>query len=205
MNINGDYLEVVIERKRIKNIYFRIKDNKYIYVTCPKFVSEREINKLLNANLASLEKMYIKSTKKDDIESSVYYLGKKYDYVYFKRVMFEDNIAFGPSIEDINKYLYKNALKYFETRLALYVTEFPNLPKFRLRVRIMKTRWGVCNKKSMTVTLNTLLIHKSPHLIDYVICHELSHFEHMDHSKEFWDEVKKHYPNYKQARKELKD
>ena len=35
----------------------------------------------------------------------------------------------------------------------------------------MKTRWGVCNKSSMTVTLNSLLIHKRVDLIDYVINH----------------------------------
>ena len=67
----------------------------------------------------------------------------------------------------------------------------------------MKTRWGVCNKKSMTVTLNLELITKDVHLIDYVIVHELSHFKHMDHSKLFWEEVGMHYPYYKQARKEL--
>ena len=68
----------------------------------------------------------------------------------------------------------------------------------------MKTRWGVCNRKSMTVTLNTLLIHKRTFLIDYVIVHELSHFEHMDHSHAFWECVNRHYPEYKKARTELK-
>ena len=82
---------------------------------------------------------------------------------------------------------------------------YKHLPKFRLRTRNMKTRWGVCNKGSMTVTLNTMLIHKKPYLIDYVICHELAHFEHMDHSRAFWQCVEDHFPRYKEARKELKD
>ena len=68
----------------------------------------------------------------------------------------------------------------------------------------MKTRWGVCNKKSMSVTLNTELITKEVHLIDYVIVHELCHFKHMDHSKKYWDYVETFYPYYKKARKELK-
>ena len=80
---------------------------------------------------------------------------------------------------------------------------FDDLPKFTLRVRKMKTRWGVCNKSSMTVTLNTELITKDVNLIDYVIVHELCHFKHMDHSPAFWNEVYKYYPYYKQARKEL--
>ena len=48
-----------------------------------------------------------------------------------------------------------------------------------------------------------MLIHYKPELIDYVIVHELSHFKFMDHSSNFWNEVSKHYPNYKKARKEL--
>jgi predicted metal-dependent hydrolase len=87
--------------------------------------------------------------------------------------------------------------------MDIYTPEFDNLPKFRLRIRKMKTRWGVCNRSSMTVTLNSLLIHKRVDLIDYVICHELSHFEHMDHSPAFWKEVSRHYKDYKKARKEL--
>ena len=53
------------------------------------------------------------------------------------------------------------------------------------------------------ITLNTELIKKDVHLIDYVIVHELSHFKHMDHSPAFWNEVAQHYPYYKEARKEL--
>ena len=56
----------------------------------------------------------------------------------------------------------------------------------------------------MTITINTELITKDVHLIDYVIIHELSHFKHMNHSKEFWQYVEKVYPYYKKARKELK-
>lgn len=205
MNIDGDYLEVIVERKRIKNIYFRINENKQIYVTCPKYVSDIEIEKVLKTNKDALIKMYRREKKRSTQDEKVLYLGKELDYVYYKKIMFQDNLAFGPSVEEINLYLEKNCLSYFEERLKLYIDEFPNLPKFRLRDRTMKTRWGVCNKGSMTVTLNSKLIHKDPHLIDYVIVHELSHFEHMDHSAAFWRCVERHYPNYKEARKELRD
>ena len=81
---------------------------------------------------------------------------------------------------------------------------FNDLPDFKLRIRKMKTRWGVCNKSSMSVTLNTELIHKDVTLIDYVIIHELCHFKYMNHSASFWKEVEKYYPYYKLARKRLK-
>lgn len=204
MNIDGNFLDVVIEKKKIKNIYFRINDKNQIYVTCPKYVSEKEINRLLKKNKDALIKMYQKQEKREKTQEKVLYLGNEIDYINFNKIIFDNDRIFAPSIEKANEYLEKNSLRVFEERMKLYLDSFDNLPKFRLRTRKMKTRWGVCNTKSMTVTLNTELIHKKPYLIDYVIVHELSHFSHMNHSTAFWKYVEKHYPRYKEARKELK-
>ena len=204
MNIDGNFLDVVIEKKKIKNIYFRINDKNQIYVTCPKYVSEKEINRLLKKNKDALIKMYQKQEKREKTQEKVLYLGNEIDYINFNKIIFDNDRIFAPSIEKANEYLEKNSLRVFEERMKLYLDSFDNLPKFRLRTRKMKTRWGVCNTKSMTVTLNTELIHKKPYLIDYVIVHELSHFSHMNHSTAFWKYVEKHYPRYKDARKELK-
>ena len=39
-----------------------------------------------------------------------------------------------------------------------------------------------------------------PHEIsDYVICHELAHLQHLNHSQAFWEEVARLYPDYKNA------
>ena len=69
----------------------------------------------------------------------------------------------------------------------------------------MKTRWGVCNKVSKTITLNSDLIRYSFDKLDYVIVHELSHFIHFNHSTSFWSLVQKYCPNYKKIRKEMRD
>ncbi len=205
MNISGDELEVVIERKKIKNIYFRINENRQIYVTCPRLVRDKEIYKLLANNKKSLEKMYKKVLNDNAKFAKVMLLGKELEYVYSKKIAFKDRTAYGPSIEAINLYLERKSLKVFQDRLNIIADTFNNLPKFRLRIRKMKSRWGVCNRGSMTVTLNSLLIHKRVFLIDYVIVHELSHWSHMDHSAAFWREVEAHFPEYKKARKELRD
>ena len=41
--------------------------------------------------------------------------------------------------------------------------------------------------------------------LDYVIVHELSHFIHFDHSKNFWSLVGENEPNYRQIRKEMRE
>ena len=75
----------------------------------------------------------------------------------------------------------------------------------KLKIRNMKTRWGVCNRRDDSITLNSKLIRYEIHDIDYVIIHELAHLVHFDHSKAFWQTVEKYMPNYKRAIKNLKE
>ena len=188
-SIDGKNIEVVIVRKKIKNIYIRVKDNK-IFVSANPLVSLKYIESLLKKEENSIRKMFEKDQNKE--ENEIYYLGDKLEFVNDPNIKITNNIAYGPSIDAINLYLEKNSLNFFLTRLERLKILFDDLPDFKLRIRTMKTRWGVCNKSSMTVTLNTLLIHKDVTLIDYVIIHELCHFKFMNHSKDFWNEVEKY-------------
>ena len=197
-------IDVIIERKNIKNIYFRIKEDLKLYVSCGYLCSDKYIEKLLNVNKNSIIRMYNNMLNKVNVKNDIYYLGSKMNYIYGDKIYIDGLNIYGPSVVDINNYLEKNSLSIFKNRLDRLMIQFDDLPKFRLRIRHMKTRWGVCNKSSMTITLNTELIHKDVSLIDYVIVHELCHFKYMDHSKNFWMEVEKYYPYYKLARKRLK-
>ena len=113
MNIDGNNLEIVVERKKIKNIYFRINENNEIYVTCPKYVTDREIIKLLNNNHDSLVRMYKKVKKRTTEKECVLYLGEKIDYVYHNRIIFDNDRIFAPSIKKANEYLEKKCLDVF--------------------------------------------------------------------------------------------
>lgn len=199
--INSNAIEVKILRKKIKNLYIRVKDNKII-VSANAFTSDKYILDLLEKNRSSIEKMFLK--QENQKLNQVYYLGNELKFTFSDKVIINENECFGPSIDYVNEYLEKNSYSVFASRIERLKNMFQDLPEFTLKLRKMKTRWGVCNKKSMTVTLNTLLIHKDVSLIDYVIIHELCHFKHMNHSESFWKEVEKYYPYYKQARKMLR-
>ena len=80
-----------------------------------------------------------------------------------------------------------------------------NIPFPGLKIRSMKTRWGVCNRRNKTVTLNSALIKESIDKIDYVIIHELSHIIHFNHSRAFWNLVGKYCTDYKRIRKEMRE
>ena len=66
-----------------------------------------------------------------------------------------------------------------------------------------RSRWGSCNSRG-EIRLNWRLIQAPPHIINYVICHELAHLKEMNHSARFWAVVEKLHPDYKRAEKELK-
>ena len=79
------------------------------------------------------------------------------------------------------------------------------IPYPELKIRKMTSRWGVCNIKTKVITLNLEWIKRDTKYLDYVIVHELSHFIHPNHSKNFWLQVSKYYPNYKEIRKYLRN
>jgi predicted metal-dependent hydrolase len=63
-------------------------------------------------------------------------------------------------------------------------------------------RWGSCNSRR-EVRLAWRLMKARRELIDYVVCHELAHLRHMDHSSAFWAEVERQCPEYRGLRAEL--
>lgn len=73
-----------------------------------------------------------------------------------------------------------------------------------LKVREMKTRWGSCNLKTRTITLNTRLAEKPLAAQEYVVLHEYVHFLHPHHQAAFHAEMARLMPDYKQRRKLLR-
>lgn len=208
INIDGIEYDVVIIKKNNKNTYIRLKDNNTIQVTTSYFTTKKSIIKLINDNSDYIRKVTKKINDKKNKENDFYYFGKKYDVIVVntKQIEFDNDKVYVPSINNLEKYVNKNMKEIFLERLDYWYDIFEeNIPYPNLKIRKMKTRWGVCNRKSITVTLNSELIKYNIRCLDYVIVHELSHFVHFDHSKDFWKLVSKYYPDYKSIRKELRD
>lgn len=206
VNIGDNYTKVIIKRKSIKNIYFKWIGEDLL-VTCNNYMRDSEIEKLIKKNTPSLIKLKNRTPKSDLKANEMYYLGEKHviEYDGVSKTYIDGNKIISKDEHELAKFLSHQCFVIFNSRLERLKIQFSDLPEFRLRIRHMSTRWGVCNTKSMTVTLNSELIKKDVSLIDYVIIHELCHFKFMNHSSEFWSEVEKYYPYHKLARKMLRE
>ncbi len=205
--LNGTEYDVVIEKKNNKNLYIRVKEDLKIHVTCNRFVSKNMIKKVLDENIKSLEKMINHAKLKHEKEDKFFYLGKSYDIIFsdVDKVYIHDNKIITKDIKMLDKWYKEEIIRIFDERYVYVFNHYnENVKSPILKIRNMKTRWGVYNRKNHTITLNSKLIEFDISKIDYVIIHELSHIIHFDHSKEFWNLVSKYSPNYKQIRKEMK-
>jgi predicted metal-dependent hydrolase len=74
----------------------------------------------------------------------------------------------------------------------------------RITVRSQKSRWGSCSQRG-TISLNWRLIQTPAFVSDYICLHELMHLKQMNHSSGFWREMERVCPDYRMARRWLKE
>lgn len=206
--INGQEYEVVIIKKKNKNTYIRVKEDLKIYVTTNIFSSKNYIKSLLDNNIESIKNMIEQQKKQIKKKDYFYYLGEKYEVFVddVDGIKFLDDAIFVSEKKQLEKWIKEETLNLYKKQLDYYYNIFEEkIPYPKLKIRNMKTRWGVCNIRDNSVTLNSRLIEYDIEKLNYVIIHELSHFIHFNHSRDFWNLVSKYEPNYKRIRKEMKD
>ncbi len=98
-------------------------------------------------------------------------------------------------------WLKRRALAALAPRLA----EEAGLHGFRysrLRVGNQRSRWGSCSTRGL-ISLNLALLFQPEQVVRYLLCHELSHTRHMDHSARFWACVAQCMPRWRELDRTL--
>jgi predicted metal-dependent hydrolase len=116
----------------------------------------------------------------------------------------EGNLATAKQVKkQLEQFLKQQAEGLINERLGCISQQISLVP-VKTNIRQYRARWGSCNNRG-ELSFNYLLMMTPRFVIDYVIVHELCHLEYLDHSKNFWQLVEKHSPNYELAKTWLRN
>ena len=110
--------------------------------------------------------------------------------------------SMGSLTEEDIKQIKEKAKKVIPERVEHYA-KLAGISYKRIFIRLQKSRWGSCSVDG-NLNFNCLLVLMPPEVLDSVVVHELCHRRHMNHSREFYDEVLRIFPDYKRCDKWLK-
>ena len=222
VEIKGIKFEVEITKKKIRNIYLRLQDNK-IEASCPYYVPKYEVYKFIESKRDWIYKVYqFNNNRPKNLYlynggDTFYVFGKPYKLVRNigrkKVVISEDTIFFTYKDDSLDS--IKALYKYFDTELLnkakIYLDKYrPLLLDYGyneeplLNARLMSSKWGVCYTRNNKINISSYLIHYPYECLEYIMIHELTHFIIPNHSKRFYEIIANNMPDYKRANSLLK-
>ena len=174
-----DYDKVVLIRSKRRSVALEIKPDGYVYIRAPKKMSLEDIR----AFVLKHEKWLEKHLKEIEIRESKQDTGRL-------------------SMDEVRELAQKASIRIPER--VKYFAPLIGVTYGRITIRNQKTRWGSCSSKG-NLNFNCLLMLTPPEVIDSVVVHELCHRKEMNHSKKFYDEIYRVYPEYDRWNKWLKE
>jgi len=224
ITLNGQELRYELERKNVKNLNIRIKAGGSIYVSAPDFVPEKDVERFFTEKASEI----LRSVKKysavkpytcsERLEngSRVYLLGQP---LTLRTERAESNMvtragdtlivySAGGSTEAIVSAWYdiqcRRILPEIGHRVYGLFSEYvPDEPVYSYKS--MKSRWGSCSPSKLRMSINRELVKYDERLIEFVYCHEYSHFIHPNHSQDFYRFMDRMMPDHRERKRELEN
>ena len=165
-------------RSSRKSIGLEIRDGELL-VRAPYFATKSEIERVIREKSIWIEKHLAESRRRKESAEQIEPLTRS-------------------ELEE----LAQKALEYIPERAAYYA-KILGVRYNRITIRNQRTRWGSCSAKG-NLNFNCILMLTPPEAIDSVVVHELCHLKHMNHSKAFYQEIEKVFPDYDQWHRWLK-
>ena len=224
ITVNGKELLYVVQRKSVKNVNMRMKDDGIVYISANNSVPDEYITALIEKYALKFLKQLdtLEEKHKTDVDISVTkYLGNEYPVEVIKseneNIIFDDEkfMVYTPDTENKDKILsailnWKSdrCMDIFSDMNMKVCEEFRNsgftVPLSIVTIKYMKSRWGSCNYVSGRFSMNLRLIDYPIECIHAVFCHEYMHYIHQNHSDKFYKDLEKICPFYKKYDKVLK-
>ena len=206
----------IIENKNLKSYYISVEKGVGVILKGKPISIEQADKLILKKAKWILDKLDLVSSISDGeivTGSRIQYLGRKY---YVEVVL--DNTTPKISI-DFTESKFKitlpnqlntqeNLQQAFENYFRIKAQEkiepilkkkskLTGLQYNNVKFMKLEKRWGSCTP-SNTIIININAVKLPFSLIEYLVVHELVHTKIKSHSKEFWAELSKHVPNWKE-------
>lgn len=196
---------------------------KAVYIRVPVSMSEKERTKQISSMIewarAKLEK------HADRFSDKPVHIYKDGDILqvgqdrYLLRILHKDKKTSSARLKDTTITLFVSA-HLSDTERAVHIStlisrcigrkRLPGLRKkilelnakyFQMKVgrisfKYQKSRWGSCSVKG-NINISTRLLFAPDDVLEYVCIHELAHLIEANHSKRFWNLVRRVVPDYK--------
>ncbi len=173
-------MEIKIIKSKRKTISIQVVSSEELVVRAPKRVSKKTIDEAIAKHELWIEKQQEKKRREEIIARNI------------------------TPLSDIEvDELADKAVQVFAAKVEHYAP-IVGVTYGRITIRNQKTRWGSCSAKG-NLNFNVALMRAPIEVLDYIVVHELCHRRHLDHSREFWDDVEKVIPDYRIHEKWLKD
>ena len=180
MKIEGISTEIEIIRSRRKTMVAEIEADGRVTARVPMRLPLKDIRKFLSEKSSAIEKHIQKRLSENEKLSET-------------RPFTADEIQ---RMADMASEIIPRRVEYY--------AELMGVTYKRITIRNQKTRWGSCTAEG-NLNFNCLLMMTPPEVLDSVVVHELSHRKHLDHSREFYADVYKVFPDYDRCSKWLKE
>lgn len=137
-----------------------------------------------------------KNTSKRKIEETV----EKFTPWIEKAKKKQENKTYGmrEASPEEEKLLREKAKRILPEKVRYY-SELIGVTPAGITVTGARTRFGSCSGKN-SISFSFYLMRFPDEAIDYVVVHELCHIIHHNHSKEFYKEIEKILPDYKERK-----
>ena len=216
-----------LERKNVKNLNLRVRKDGSVFVSANEIVPCEEIDKFIYSKSLYIfkaidhfrEMAQYKPQPKQYVSGETFYIqgrGLRLQVSQAKKDRISsDGVYIFLEVKDVNDIEKKRQLvtRFLDQQCKTVFGEvmeelYPLFKKYgvekpSLRIRDMETRWGSCLTKKHIITLNKRLLEAPRNCIEYVVMHELCHFIHPNHSKQFYAFLSMLMPDWKERKRFL--
>lgn len=219
-----DGIDIQVEYKPIKNTHLAVyPPDGRVHVSAPDYLTEDDVRSYVVSKWDWIIRQRTviaetpRQTERQFVSGESHYL---FGTRYYLKV---EEISSGQSeiviqgtkmMMRLNKVSNRRALMqdFYRTKLKNFLEEviskwmvLLSISNFTWQIKMMKTQWGSCTKKSRILLFNLELARVPKECIEYVVVHELTHLTVPSHNRVFETLMTERLPRWREIRKQLGD